>query len=101
MKMLFITSIEEYEKNVVEILRSSQIHAFSSTHIQGHVNNNDPHLADNWFAGAKQDQSSMLFFSLVSNEFVDKVFEKIESFNQQQESKSKIHISILNVDKSN
>ena len=101
MKMLFITSIEEYEKDVVKILSSSHIHAFSSTHIQGHVNNNDPHLEDNWFAGARQDQSSMLFFSLVTNKHVEEVFEKIEAFNEQQESKSKIHISALSVDKSN
>jgi hypothetical protein len=101
MKMLLITAVESYEKDVVELLKSSHINAFSSTPIQGHVNHQDPHLEDNWFGGSGQEQRSMLFFSLVSNKHVDEVFEKIEAFNAKQESKSKIHLSILNVDKSN
>lgn len=101
MKMLFITAIASYEKDIVAILKSSQIHSFSSAPILGHVNHQDPHLEDNWFGSNQPDYQSMLFFSLVADEFANEAYQRIEAFNNTLESKSKIHISILNVTKNN
>lgn len=101
MKMLIITAIESYEKDIVAILKSTKINSFSSTNVLGHVNHHDPHLEDNWFGSNQPDYQSILFFSLVADAFVDDVYNRIEDFNKTLESKSKIHISILNVDKNN
>lgn len=101
MKMLIITAIEAYEKDIVDILKESKINAFSSTNVLGHVNNQDPHLEDNWFGNEQHDYNSMLFFTWVESENANLVFQSIEAFNEKLESKSKIHISILNIEQNN
>ncbi|MAY83901.1 MAG: hypothetical protein CMP59_07185 [Flavobacteriales bacterium] len=99
--MLIITAIEAYETDIVNILKESNINAFSSTNVLGHVNNHDPHLEDNWFGNEQQDYKSMLFFAWVESEFANKAFQSIEEFNAKLESRSKIHVSILNIEQNN
>lgn len=99
--MLIITAVEAYEKDIVDILKESNINAFSSTNVLGHVNNHDPHLDDNWFGNEQQDYNSMLFFAWVKSKYAGLAFQRVEAFNAQVESKSKIHISILNIEQNN
>jgi hypothetical protein len=99
--MLIITAIAAYEKDIVDILKESKINAFSSTNVLGHVNNHDPHLEDNWFGNEKKDYNSMLFFAWVESDHANLAFERVEAFNAQLESRSRIHISILNIEQNN
>jgi hypothetical protein len=47
------------------------------------------------------ENESILFYAFVPVENVDLVFTAITKFNSQQETKSKIHIAAINIEKSN
>jgi nitrogen regulatory protein PII len=101
MKMLVITAVESYQEEIVKVLKESNIHAFSSTNVLGHVNQNDPNLEDNWFGGDVQNYQSILYFALLPKEQLDNVFEAVERINAKAQSKSKIHLSVMGVERTN
>ena len=103
MKLITITAIQEFEVDLKKILKKSKVNAFSSTSVNGFVRNENPNMEDNWFGGETGNTRSILIFAFVQTDCLDEVFKSIEIFNQKQESESasKIHIAVLNVEKSN
>lgn len=101
MKMLVITAVQSYQEMIVRILKESNIHAFSSTNVLGHVNHQDPNLEDNWFGGDVQNYQSILYFALLPTEQIEKVFEAVNKINEEAQSKSKIHLSVMGVERTN
>jgi hypothetical protein len=99
--MLIITAVQSYQEEIVKMLKESNIHAFSSTNVLGHVNHNDPNLEDNWFGGDLQNYQSILYFALLPKEQVESVFEAVEQINAKAESQSRIHLSVLGVEQTN
>lgn len=101
MKMLVITAVQSYQEEIVSVLKNSNIHAFSSTNVLGHVNHNDPNLDDNWFGGDVQNYQSILYFALLPKTQLDQVFEAVEKINEKAQSQSKIHLSVMGVERTN
>lgn len=101
MKLITITAIQEFEADLKKILKKSKVNAFSSTSVNGFTRNDNPNMEDNWFGGETGNTRSILIFAFVDSSCLDDVFESIEFFNNNQESASKIHLAILNVEKSN
>jgi nitrogen regulatory protein PII len=101
MKLIAITAIEEYEEALSALLQESKVSAFSSTEVLGHGTAKSASLEDNWFGGRSNNNSSVLFFAFVSEEAAAAVFKAIDTFNQQQTTQSKVHIALLNIEKSN
>ncbi|MEQ8908883.1 MAG: hypothetical protein RIC95_06810 [Vicingaceae bacterium] len=99
--MLVITAVQSYQEMIVRILKESNIHAFSSTNVLGHVNHQDPNLEDNWFGGDVQNYQSILYFALLPTEQIEKVFEAVNKINEEAQSKSKIHLSVMGVERTN
>lgn len=101
MKMLIITAVASYQDQIVTVLKNSKVSAFSSTNILGHVNREDPNLEDNWFGGDQQQHQSLLYFTLLPEDQIQGVFDAIEEINQNAESKSRIHLSVMDVERTN
>ena len=100
MKLLLITAIEEFEKNVKEILVHSGVSAFSYSPVKGYKSDEKQISLENWFASQISETDSLLFTAFVPEENVDKVYHYVEKFNQKQEFLSRIHLSTLNIEKS-
>lgn len=101
MKLITITAIQEFEADLKKILKKSKVNAFSSTSVNGFSRNGNSNMDDNWFGGETGNTRSILIFAFVQSDCLDEVFKSIEIFNQEQESASKIHVAVLNVEKSN
>lgn len=101
MKLLIITSISEFEKEIKQMLVKANVKNFSYKEVMGYHNISDEAIGDNWFATEMNENESILFYAFVPSENVALVFNSINEFNAIQESTSKIHVATVNIENSN
>jgi len=101
MKMLIITAIQMFQEDILKMLKENNVNAFSSTALVGYGNKKSNSIDDNWFGGGNGSHQSMLFFALLPEHCVDDVFTAVEEFNSKQKTQSRIHLSVMNVERSN
>lgn len=100
MKLLLITAIQEFEKNIKDILTHSGVKAFSYSEVNGYKTKGGSLTTENWFSAGGTENSSLMFTVFVDDHFVDLIYEKIQRFNTKQEFQSKIHIATVAIEKS-
>jgi hypothetical protein len=101
MKLLIITSISEFEKEIKQMLVKANVKNFSYKEVIGYHNTSDEAIGDNWFATEMNENESILFYAFVPSENVALVFNSINEFNAKQETTSKIHVATVNIENSN
>ena len=101
MKLLLITAIAEFGKEVKQILKNAQVKNYSYQEVVGYRNATQDALNSNWFGTEMNENESLMFYAFVEKENVDLVFDAVTEFNSKQESQSHIHTAILNIEKSN
>ena len=101
MKLLMITAIEAFEKDIKFLLKKSKITTFSYTDIKGYRDITEESVEDNWFASEMNESQSIIFYAFVPKENADELFNVVNEFNNQQRTKSKVHVVVLNIEKSN
>ncbi len=101
MKLLIITAIAEFDKDIKKMLKEADVNTFTYKEVKGYKNLADEELESNWFASERNEQESILYYAFVKNGNVDPFFDKVNAFNAKQKSQSKIHVAILNIEKSN
>ncbi len=101
MKLLLITAVSEFEKEVKQILKKAQVKTFSYREVTGYRNTSEDAIESNWFGSEMNENESIMFYAFVPKENVDMVFSAILEFNSNQETLSHIHSAILNIEKTN
>lgn len=101
MKLIVITAIREFENDIKQILIKSNVKSFSYQHVIGFRDSSKEAVKSNWFASEMNEIESVMFYTFIMQENADRIIELIESFNEKLEDLSRIHVSILNVEKSN
>ncbi len=101
MKLLLITAIAEFGKEVKQILKKANVKTYSYREVVGYRNASEDALGTNWFGTEMNENESILFYAFVQKENVDKVCADVSSFNTKQETLSHIHVAVLNIEKSN
>ncbi|MBX9807280.1 MAG: hypothetical protein K2X95_05745 [Flavobacteriaceae bacterium] len=99
MKLLLITAVKEFEKEIKQILKKAQVKSFSYRDVKGFKDNSEDAIEANWFATNMQETESVLFYAFVQKDKVDTLFELVEIFNKEQVTKSNIHIAVLNIER--
>jgi len=99
MKLLLITAVREFEKDIKLILKNTQVKSFSYKNVKGFKDNSEDALEANWFAGNVQETESVLFYVFIKEDKVDELFSMVRAFNVEQVSKSNIHIAVLNIER--
>ncbi len=98
MKLLLITSVEEFEKEVKNILKHSGVKAFSYQSVKGFKNNGDE--LENWFSSDNVEIDSLLFTVFIESRYVDEIYIRIQDFNSGQKTLSHVHIATVQLEKS-
>ena len=98
MKLLLITAIEEFENDVINILKHSGVKSFSYQSVKGY--RNDESNFETWFSTEHLSVDSLLFTVFVEGKLVNTIFEKIETLNSELESLSKVHVASVSLEKS-
>jgi hypothetical protein len=101
MKLAIITAIKEFEKDIKLQLKKADVKTFSFREVTVYRDSTEDSIETNWFSSEMNQIESILFYAFVKKENVDKLFEIIEDFNSHQKTLSKIHLVILNIEKSN
>ena len=99
MKLLLISAIREFEKDIKLILKKAQVKSFSYKDVKGFKDNSEDALEANWFATNMQETESVLFYAFVKQDKVDGLFDMVAAFNTEQVSKSNIHVAVLNIER--
>lgn len=101
MKLLIITAVLEFEKEVKTILKHSKILSFSYQKVIGFRDVTEESVGNNWFATEINENESVLFYAFADEHAVAKVFEQTKSFNDKQETLSKIHLAVVPIEQTN
>jgi len=100
MKLLIITSILEFEKNICKLFKNSKIEVYSTLDIQGHKLQLPTNIQDNWFSSHRDTFDSKMFFTFTSEELIAKMLNEVESFNSNNTSKNPVKAIVLNIEQS-
>ncbi|MDD2985357.1 hypothetical protein [Flavobacterium sp.] len=101
MKLLIITAIKEFEKEIKQQLKNAKVSTFSYRDVIGYRDSTEDAIESNWFSSEMNKTDSILFYAFVQEEHVEALFENINEFNVQQKTLSNIHLAVVNIEKSN
>ena len=101
MKLLIITAILDYDKDIKLMLNKSHVKTFTYKKVKGFTDISEEAIESNWFATDMNERESILFYAFVKKENIDPLFDLVNDFNAKQVTKSNIHIAVLNIEKSN
>lgn len=101
MKLLIITAIAIFEKDIKRMLKEAEVKTFTYKEVKGYNDISEEAIEKNWFASEINETESILFYAFVKKENVDNLFCLVTNFNEKQGTLSKIHIVVLNIEKSN
>jgi len=101
MKLLLLTALKEFEKDIKQIFKKLGVKSFSYRDVNGFKDSSEEVMEDNWFASNMQENESVLFYAFVEKGNVETVFGKVADFNEKQNMESHIHLAMLNIEKSN
>lgn len=101
MKLVIITAIKEFEKDIKLQLKKAEVKTFSFREVTGYRDSTADAVESNWFSSEMNQTESMLFYAFVKKENVALLFDLINDFNNLQKTKSHIHVASLNIEKSN
>ena len=101
MKLVIITAIKQFEKDIKLQLKKAEVKTFSFKEVRGYRDSTEDAVESNWFSSEMNQTESILFYAFVKKENVDMLFELIKDFNSTQKTMSHIHVAVLNIEKSN
>ena len=101
MKLLVITAIKAFEKEVKQLLKQAEVAQFSYRDVNGYRDATMDAIESNWFGSEMNENESVLFYAFVKKENVDALMELVAAFNAKQESQSKVHVAVLHIEQTN
>ena len=99
MKLVIVTAVEEFEKDVIKLFKNANIESFSSSDIDGHKNGSSLVMTSNWFSTGKSGSESNLFFSFTDDERIDRLFHLIKEYNENVETNNPLKAVVLPIEK--
>lgn len=98
MKLLIVTTLAEFHKEVLHLFGDAKIEAFSTSEIDGYKNSLI--ATQSWFPGVKGGNESLMFFTFTDEEKIDKFFRLIKEFNSGLETNNPVRAIVLPIERS-
>lgn len=98
MKLLIVTAVEEFQKDILTIFKRAGIEAFSSSEIDGYRMTNSIIAAQSWFPGEKSGSGSLMFFSFTDEEKIEPFFELIKLYNVTLETNNPVRAVVVAIE---
>lgn len=99
MKLILVTSILEFEKEICQLFKKSEIEVYSSNDVQGHKFYSATNIQDNWFSAQRDTYNSKLYFSFALEEKIDAMLHYIEEFNKEKTTTNPIKAVVVDIEK--
>ena len=98
MKLVIVTTVDQYKKEVIKLFKDSDVKAFSELDIEGFKTSNKLPLASNWFASNRSGADSEMFFAFTELENAKTLFKQIKKFNKNLDSNNPVKGVIIPVE---
>lgn len=99
MKLLIVTVVAQFEKEVLQLFKKANIENFSSSDIDGYKNPAAMVRTSSWFPSEKGGVESSLFFSFTEEENIDRMFTLLKGFNAKLETNNPIKAVVVPIEK--
>lgn len=99
MKLVIVTSVEEFQTDILKLFKNANIQNFSSSDIDGYKNGSSLLMTSSWFAGAKTGNESRLFFSFTEDEHINELFKLIKEFNSSLETSNAVRAVVVPIER--
>jgi len=99
MKLVIVTVVEQYQKEVLKLLKKADIENFSSSDIDGHKNGASLLMTSNWFSAEKESNESSMLFSFTDDQHINLLFEEIKDFNGNLETNNPIKAVVIPIER--
>jgi len=100
MKLLMVTVVEQFEKQVVALFKKANIENFSGSDIDGYKNPTSLLMKSSWFPNVKGGVESSLFFSFTDDDKINVLFDLIKEFNTKLETNNPIKAVVVPIERS-
>lgn len=100
MKLVIVTAVEAYQKDVLQLFKKANIENFSTSEIDGYKNGNSVLMASNWFSSGNGGNESSLFFSFTEDQNIDTLFTLIMEFNKNLEANNPLKAVVVPIERS-
>ncbi|NNJ88328.1 MAG: hypothetical protein HKP53_02915 [Eudoraea sp.] len=100
MKLLIVTVVEDFEKDILRLFKKANIESFSEGHIDGYKNPTSMVRTSSWFPSEKSGVESSLFFSFTEEANIDVLFDLIKEFNRELETNNPIKAVVVPIERS-
>lgn len=99
MKLVIVTAVEEFRKDVLKLFQNANIHNLSSSDIDGYKNGSSLLVTSSWFPGEKFSNESRMFFSFTEDENIDALFNLITEFNSGVETNNAVRAVVVPIER--
>ncbi|MAP55095.1 hypothetical protein [Altibacter sp.] len=100
MKLLIVTTVDEFQKDVLQLFKKANIESFSGSDIEGYKNASSFMLNSSWFPSEKGGADSSMFFSFTEDKNIDSFFNLVVQFNTMMETNNPIHAVVVPIERS-
>ncbi|MEM0517214.1 MULTISPECIES: hypothetical protein [Aequorivita] len=100
MKLLIVTVVDEFQKEVLQLFKQANIESYSGSDIEGYKNASSFMMNANWFPSQKSGADSSLFFSFTEDKKIDVFFSLVIQFNESLETNNPIHAVVVPIERS-
>lgn len=99
MKLIIVTTAEEFKSEVLKLFKNAQIENLSTSPIGGYKNKANLLSASNWFTGLDSGTKSCMFFSFTDDEHIDILFRLVEEFNSTLETNNPVKAVVVPIER--
>jgi len=99
MKLLIVTVVAQFQKEILQLFKKAKIESFSGSEIDGYKNVASLLMTRSWFPAEKGDTQSNLFFSFTVDDKIETLFDLIEDFNKKLETNNPIKAVVVPIEK--
>ncbi len=100
MKLLIVTVVDQFEKEVLQLFKKANIESYSGSDIEGYKNASSFMMNSSWFPSEKGGADSIMFFSFTEDEKIDVFFDLVEKFNENLETNNPMHAVVVPIERS-
>ena len=98
MKLIIVTVVEEYHKDILQLFKKAEINNFSESDIEGYKNSPELLVTESWFPMSKGATDSRMFFSFTDNDKIDMAFKLIKEFNNNLVTQNPIRAIVVPIE---
>ena len=99
MKLLIVTVVEQFQKDVLQLFKEAEIENFSGSDIDGYKNMNAILMNSSWFPSEKSGAESSMFFSYTEEDKIDSFFKLVEKMNATIETNNPIRAIVVPIER--